>query len=177
MYLTTYLLHVLVHILTTCTCPHTHYMYLSAHSLHVLVHILTTCTCPHTHYMYLSTYSLHVLVHILTTCTCQHTHYMYLSTYSLHALVYMLTTCTCTYAPPTPVGHNPGGDFLGYPPSLGSEKHSPVFMSSMQKQGPPSQYYDGKDGKDSNSEDCVLRFQYSEYSLIRCNLLSKNMVD
>ena len=34
---------------------HTHYMYLSTYSLHVLVYILTTCTCLHTHYMYLST--------------------------------------------------------------------------------------------------------------------------
>ena len=41
-------LHVLVHILTTCTCPHTY-------SLHVLVCILTTYTCLRTHYMYLST--------------------------------------------------------------------------------------------------------------------------
>ena len=47
-------LHVLVYILTTCTCLHTHYMYLSTFSLHV----------------YLSTYSLHVLGYILTTCTC-----------------------------------------------------------------------------------------------------------
>ena len=56
------------------------YMYLSTYSLHVLVYILTTCTCLHTHYMYLSTYSLHVLVYIITTCTCLHYHYMYLST-------------------------------------------------------------------------------------------------
>ena len=32
-----------------------HYMYLSTYSLYVLVYILTTCTCLHTHYMYLST--------------------------------------------------------------------------------------------------------------------------
>ena len=100
---------------------------------------------------------------------------MYLSTYSLHVLVYILTTYT--YAPPTPVAHNPGGGSLGYPSSLGSEKHSPVFMSSIQKQGPPSQYYDGKDGEDSNSGECVWRLWYCEYSLIRHNLLSKNMVD
>ena len=45
-------------------------------SLHVLVYMLATCTCLHTHHMYLSTYSLHVLVYVLTTCTCLHTHYM-----------------------------------------------------------------------------------------------------
>ena len=61
----------------------------------------------------------------------------------------MLFSSVLAVAPPTPmpVAHKPGGDFLGYPPSLSSEKHSPVFMSSMQwQQGPPSQYYDGKDG-------------------------------
>ena len=90
MYLSTYSLHVLVYILTTCT-------YLSTYSLRVLVYILTTCTCLHTHYMYLSTYSPHVFVYILTTCTCLHTHCMYLSlsTYSLHVLIYILNTCTC----------------------------------------------------------------------------------
>ena len=67
-------LHILVYILTTCTCLHTHYMHLSAYSLHVLVYTLTTCT-------YLSTYSLHVLVYILTTCTCLHTHYMFILVY------------------------------------------------------------------------------------------------
>ena len=65
-YVDMYSLHVLVYILNTCTCLHTHYN--------------VTCTCLHTHYMYLSTYSLHVVVYILTTCTCLHTHYMYLST-------------------------------------------------------------------------------------------------
>ena len=122
-YVRTYSPHVLVYILTTCTCLHTHYMYLSTYSLHL--------QCLHTHYMYLSTYSLHVLVYILTTCTCLHTHYiynvyilttctclhthymylstyslhiqylhthyMYLSTYLLHVLVYILTTCTCLH--------------------------------------------------------------------------------
>ena len=90
-YLCTYSLHVLVYILITCICLHTHCIY-------ILGSILTTCTCLHTHYMYLlhthymylSTYSLHVLVYIFTTCTCLHTHYMYLSTYSLHVLVYIL---------------------------------------------------------------------------------------
>ena len=79
---------------------------------------------------------------------------------------------------PMAVAHNPGVDSLGYPPSLSSEKHSPVFMSSLQQQqGPPSQYYDGKDGKGSGSGVLVLRLWYSEFSIIRCNSFSKNMVD
>ena len=64
---------------SVCVCLHV-CLHVCVLSLHVLVYILTTCTCLHTHYMHLSTYSLHVLVYILTTCTCLHTHYMYLST-------------------------------------------------------------------------------------------------
>ena len=92
----------------------------------------------------------------------------------------MLFSSVLTAAPrmSMPVAHNPGGDSLGYPPSESSEKHSPVFMSSMQQQqGPPSQYYDGKDSKGSGIGVLVLRLQYSEYSIIRCNSFSKNMVD
>ena len=44
--------------------------YLSTYSLHVLVYMLTTCTCLHAHYMHLSTYSLHVLVYMFTIVTC-----------------------------------------------------------------------------------------------------------
>ena len=56
---------------STVHCGVCAFMYLftsvSENSLHVLVYILTTCTCLRTHYMYLSPYSLHVLVYILTT--------------------------------------------------------------------------------------------------------------
>ena len=79
----------------------------------------------------------------------------------------MLFSSVLAAAPrmPMPVVHNAGVDSLGYPPMLSSEKHSPVFMSSLQQQqGPPSQYYDGKDGKGSGSRGCVLRLWYSEYS-------------
>ena len=52
-------LHVCLHVcvllyFSMCTWIY-HYMYLSTYSLHVLVYILTTCTCLHTRYMYFST--------------------------------------------------------------------------------------------------------------------------